>query len=91
LGHAISLLAKTRFGHSALLNREPSHRRRTRQGAEFCADVLVWQGYGLSNTLGMAAFPNGEAYRVGKTFPDASVCHAVVTLEAARPVGRIVQ
>lgn len=42
-------------------------------GAEFYGDVLLWQGYGLSNTLGMAAFPNGEAFRVGKTFPDVSV------------------
>ena len=45
-------------------------------GAEFYTDVLMWQGYGLSNTLGMAAFPNGEAFRVGKTYPDANICRA---------------
>lgn len=45
-------------------------------GGEFYADVLVWQGYGLSNTLGAAGFPNGEAFRIGKTYPDASVARA---------------
>ena len=43
-------------------------------GGEFFADVIVWQGYGLSNTLGMAGFPNGEAFRVGKTYPDVYLC-----------------
>jgi high affinity Mn2+ porin len=42
-------------------------------GGELFADVLVWQGYGLSNTLGAAAFPNGEAFRIGKTYPDAYI------------------
>ena len=46
------------------------------QGGEFFADFLMWQGYGLSNTLGMAAFPNAEAFRVGKTYPDVNVCRA---------------
>lgn len=46
------------------------------RGAEFFGDVLVWQGYGLSNTLGAAGFPNGEAFRVGKTYPDAVVSRA---------------
>ena len=45
-------------------------------GGEFSADVLVWQGYGLSKTVGVAGFPNGEAYRTGKTFPDAIVTRA---------------
>lgn len=45
-------------------------------GGEFFGDVLMWQGYGLSNTLGMAGFPNGEAFRVGKTFPDVAVVRA---------------
>ncbi len=39
-------------------------------------DLLMWQGYGLSNTLGVAAFPNAEAFRVGKTYPDVNVCRA---------------
>jgi high affinity Mn2+ porin len=46
------------------------------RGGEFFADVLSWQGYGLSKTTGMAGFPNGEAYRVGKTYPDAFVSRA---------------
>ena len=46
------------------------------RGGEFFADVVIWQGYGLSNTLGMAGFPNGEAFRIGKTYPDAYLCRA---------------
>jgi high affinity Mn2+ porin len=46
------------------------------RGGEFFADFLVWQGYGLSNTLGAAGFPNGEAFRIGKTYPDAYLCRA---------------
>ena len=46
------------------------------RGGEFFGDVVIWQGYGLSNTLGMAAFPNGEAFRIGKTYPDAYLCRA---------------
>jgi high affinity Mn2+ porin len=45
-------------------------------GGEFSVDGLVWQGYGLSNTTGLAAFTNGEAYRVGKTYPDAVIARA---------------
>ncbi len=44
------------------------------RGGEFFGDALVWQGYGLSKTLGLAAFPNGEAFRLGKTYPDAYLC-----------------
>jgi len=46
------------------------------RGGEFFADVVIWQGYGLSNTLGAAGFPNGEAYRIGKRLPDAYICRA---------------
>lgn len=46
------------------------------RGGEMFADVLAWQGYGLSKTTGVAAFPNGEAFRIGKKFPDASVVRA---------------
>jgi high affinity Mn2+ porin len=48
------------------------------RGGEFFADFLVWQGYGLSNTLGAAGFPNGEAFRIGKTYPDAYLCRAFI-------------
>ncbi len=46
------------------------------RGGEFFGDVVLWQGYGLSNTLGAAGFPNGEAFRVGVKFPDAYPCRA---------------
>ncbi len=48
------------------------------RGAEFFGDVVIWQGYGLSNTLGMAGFPNGEAFRIGRTYPDAYLCRAFI-------------
>lgn len=48
------------------------------RGGEFFGDLVIWQGYGLSNTLGMAAFPNGEAFRIGVTYPDAYLCRAFV-------------
>lgn len=48
------------------------------RGGEFFADALVWQGYGLSDTLGVAGFPSGEAYRIGKTYPDAYLCRAFI-------------
>jgi high affinity Mn2+ porin len=48
------------------------------RGGEFFVDALMWQGYGLSNTLGVAGFPNGEAFRVGKAYPDAYICRAFI-------------
>jgi len=45
-------------------------------GGEFFGDLLMWQGYGLNNALGIAGFPNAEAYRVGKTYPDVYLCRA---------------
>jgi high affinity Mn2+ porin len=38
-------------------------------GAEIWANVEADQGFGLSNTLGVAGFPSGEAYKVGKSTP----------------------
>jgi len=46
------------------------------RGGAFFGDVLVWQGYGLNNALGLAGFSSGEAYRVGKTYPDSNLCRA---------------
>jgi high affinity Mn2+ porin len=37
-------------------------------GAEAHADLLVWQGFGLSQTFGIEDFPNGDAYKAG-TYP----------------------
>lgn len=41
------------------------------QGAELWIDPEIDQGFGLSNTLGVAGFPSGEAYKVGQSFPYA--------------------
>jgi len=40
------------------------------RGAEFHADGLIWQGFGLSKTLGVEAFPNSEAFRLGTDKPN---------------------
>ena len=38
-------------------------------GAEIWIDPEIDQGFGLSNTLGFAGFPSGEAYKVGDKTP----------------------
>ncbi|MGD1085107.1 MAG: carbohydrate porin [Verrucomicrobiota bacterium] len=35
------------------------------KGAEFHVDGLFWQGFGFDHTLGIEAFPNAEAYKLG--------------------------
>lgn len=40
-------------------------------GAEFWINPEIDQGFGLSNTLGVAGFPTGEAYKVGAAVPYA--------------------
>jgi len=42
-------------------------------GAEAWVDPEIDQGFGLSNTLGVAGFPSGEAYKVGKSTPYAKL------------------
>ncbi len=39
------------------------------RGGEIWADPELDQGFGLSNTLGVAGFPSGEAYKVGRSAP----------------------
>jgi high affinity Mn2+ porin len=39
------------------------------RGAELWVNPEVDQGFGLSNTLGVAGFPSGEAYKVGADTP----------------------
>jgi high affinity Mn2+ porin len=48
------------------------------QGAEFHADGLLWQGFGLSHTLGIEAFPNAEAYKLGARLANASFSRAFI-------------
>ncbi|HWH69025.1 MAG TPA: carbohydrate porin, partial [Candidatus Sulfotelmatobacter sp.] len=42
------------------------------RGAEAYGDGLLWQGFGLSKTLGVEGFPNGEAFRVGTDIPNVN-------------------
>ena len=44
-------------------------------GAELHADGLLWQGYGLSHTFGIVAFPNGDAYKAGTQTPNLMFSH----------------
>jgi len=39
------------------------------RGAEAHVDGLMWQGFGLSQTHGIEAFPNGDAYKAGAVIP----------------------
>ena len=43
------------------------------RGAEIWINPEIDQGFGLSNTLGAAGFPSGEAYKVGKVDPYAKL------------------
>jgi high affinity Mn2+ porin len=45
------------------------------QGAEFHADLLMWQGFGLSNSFGLEAFPNADAYKAGSEAPRFMFSH----------------
>lgn len=40
------------------------------RGAEAHLDFLVWQGFGLTQTFGIEAFPNGDAYKAGTRNPN---------------------
>ncbi|HWW01422.1 MAG TPA: carbohydrate porin [Candidatus Acidoferrum sp.] len=43
------------------------------RGAEAHIDGLMWQGFGLSKTLGVEAFPDGEAFRLGTKVPNVNI------------------
>jgi high affinity Mn2+ porin len=38
----------------------------------------MWQGFGLSKTLGIAGFPNGEAFRFGTNLPNVNIPRAFI-------------
>jgi high affinity Mn2+ porin len=40
------------------------------RGAEAHVDGLMWQGFGLSTTHGIEAFPDGDAYKFGTKIPN---------------------
>src|SRR5690349_10855898 len=46
------------------------------RGAELWINPEIDQGFGLSNTLGVAGFPSGEAYKVGSSQPYGRVHRA---------------
>jgi len=48
------------------------------QGAEGHIDGLLWQGFGLSKTLGVEGFPNGEAVRLGTDVPNVNLARVFV-------------
>ena len=54
-------------------------------GAEFHLDGLFWQGFGFNHTLGIEAFPNAEAYKVGS--PAGNVTPARVFLRQTFGLG----
>jgi high affinity Mn2+ porin len=45
-------------------------------GAEFWINPEIDQGFGLSDTFGVAGYPSGEAYKVGKVHPYALIQRA---------------
>lgn len=47
-------------------------------GAQACIDGMMWQGFGLNNTLGVAGFPNGEAFRLGTAVPNGAITRLFV-------------
>jgi high affinity Mn2+ porin len=48
------------------------------QGAELWFNPEIDQGFGLANTLGVAGFTSGEAYKVGFDYPYARLPRAVI-------------
>src|SRR5580658_4661330 len=48
------------------------------RGAEAHMDLLMWQGFGLSQTFGIEAFPNGDAYKAGTRDPNYTFAHLFI-------------
>ena len=38
----------------------------------------MWQGFGLSKTLGVEGFPNGEAFRLGTEVPNVTIARLFI-------------
>jgi len=55
------------------------------QGAEFHLDGLFWQGFGFNHTLGIEAFPNAQAYKIGS--PHGNGCPARVFIRQTIGLG----
>jgi high affinity Mn2+ porin len=65
--------------------------RRLWDGAVLWINPEIDQGFGLSNTLGVAGFTSGEAYKVGYTYPYVRVPRAFVqqTINIGGPAATI--
>jgi high affinity Mn2+ porin len=48
------------------------------RGAELHTDLLMWQGYGLSNAFGLENSPNNDAYKAGTMYPRYMLAHLFV-------------
>jgi len=48
------------------------------RGAEAHLDGLMWQGFGLSKTFGIEAFPNGDAFKYGTYTPYLQVARLFI-------------
>ena len=48
------------------------------RGAEAHLDGLMWQGFGIGNTLGIEGFPNGEAFRLGTDVPNVTFARVFI-------------
>ena len=48
------------------------------RGAEAHIDGLMWQGFGLSKTLGVEGFLNGEAFRLGTAVPNVNIARLFI-------------
>ena len=48
------------------------------RGAEAHIDGLMWQGFGLSKTVGAEGFSNGEAFRLGTDLPKAIIARLFI-------------
>jgi high affinity Mn2+ porin len=47
-------------------------------GTEAHVDGLMWQGFGLSQTFGVEAFPNGDAYKAGSKEPNGTLARLFI-------------
>jgi high affinity Mn2+ porin len=48
------------------------------QGAELHVDGLAWQGFGFNHTLGLEAFPDAMAYKVGARLADGTFARVFI-------------
>lgn len=47
-------------------------------GASAHMDAMMWQGFGLGDTVGIEDFPNGEAYKTGTSAPNGTIARLFI-------------